>query len=265
MNNKTIDDFEKPQNLRERRAYYRFFYHTNPVVGNFVDEHSYKNFTLGDIIHPGGSPGLRLYVYDFFQKMCDRLGMGEFISQIAHEYLLMGNCTVFAVDGEMKQREKANNFDSNPSYRGWKKVLILPPDQVRIRKIPMSQELYMDYVPDPDTMKSVKEDKKMNKLLKNGIIHLDTNPDSGFFTHFFSRKATQYDTIGISIIEKHIDDLSNGKNASMYISENETKLLDTKIKKFVEEFLFKIVAVKKGFMGPGRDALYPEVIFKEGA
>ena len=82
-------DLEKPQNLRERRSFYRFFYHTVPEVGTAIDETSFKNFRLGDIDDTWGNPGLRLYAYKFFNKMSERLNIAELINQICLEYFLI--------------------------------------------------------------------------------------------------------------------------------------------------------------------------------
>jgi len=256
MEKVAIDDFEKPQSLRERRCFYRFFYNTVPEVGTTIDEVSFKRFKLGDIDDTWGSPGLRLYVYKFFNEMIERLNIAELINRISFEYFLMGNCVTFAEDNDLPKDKKRNEFDSKLSYQGWKKILILPPDQVRVRRIPLSEDVVLDYVPDPETL----------KVLNNkGRVLLGQNPELGSFAHFFARKISQYDTIGLSVIEKYVSDLSEKKKIELKIFEAEKDLLNSKIKEFVEKSLFRPVAIKKGFVGPeglNFPVLYPEVIIK---
>jgi len=259
-----IDFFEKPQSLRERRAFYKFFYNTVPEVGTAIDEISFKKFKFGDIDDTWGSPGLRFYVYKFFNKMCERLNIIDFINQISHEYFVMGNGVVFVEDNDLPKDIKKNEFDSKLTYQGWKKLLLLPPDQVRVRKIPLSEDIILSYIPDSKTLCFLKKRKNCFKFLNGkNEAPLNQDPNSGSFAHLFARKISQYDTLGISVIEKYINDLVEKKKIELKIFETENDLLNRKIKKFIEECLFRPVAIKKGFVGPkglNFPVLYPEVI-----
>lgn len=271
-------DLEKPQNLRERRSFYRFFYNSVPEIGTGIDEHSIKKCSLKSITDCR-APEQKNYIYDFFNKMCGRLNIVHRISEILHEYLIMGNCTVFVEEDSSTKSKKVTKYDKNPDYLGWKKIIILPPDQVWVRKLPLSDEIILDFLPDPDTLNFLKKSK--NKLLKSlvqGHVPLDQDPSSGSFAHLFARKITQYDVIGISPIEKHVEDLifndkvrnhegakwkqTKEKKITMKISKTESDLLNRSIEKFVEESLFKPVAIKKGFLSPNGTVIYPA--FKVG-
>ena len=48
------DFLEKPQNLRERRAFYRFFYNTNEIIGRAVDIHSTLPLSKLRLVPPKG-------------------------------------------------------------------------------------------------------------------------------------------------------------------------------------------------------------------
>jgi hypothetical protein len=248
-------------NRRERRSWYRFFYNSNAEVGTKIDESSFKSLCLGDIKVTGGNPVARNYIYDFFGEMSERLKLLDLVNGICFEWFLMGNCVTFVEDGVFTGKNK-ESYDKDKDYKGWNKLLILPPDQVRIRKHPLTDEVLLDYMPDPETLKSLKKDKKSSKILKDGnTIPLDQDPFTGSFAYMFSRKRSQYDTMGLSVLEKHMSDLSAGKKITLKIFEAERQLLNSKIKFFIEECLFKPVALKKGFVGPLGVAtiLYPEV------
>jgi len=260
----TNDTLEKPQCLRERRIFYRFFYGSVPEVGAVIDKASFKKFKLGDVEDTWWSPGLRPYISKFFDKMSERLNLTTLINLICFEYFIMGNCVTFAEDNDLPKDKKKNEFDSKLTYQGWKKILILPLDQVRVKRIPLSEDVVLDYVPDPETLKFLKKEKKFLKTLDSkNQVPLDQNPELGSFAYLFTRKIAQYNTLGISVIEKYMNDLSEKKKIKLKIFEAEEDLLNSKIKKFIEEFLFKPVAIKKGFVGPevlNFPVLYPEVI-----
>ena len=99
--------------------------------------------------------------------MCERLNITDFINQIGHEYFIMGNTIIFTEDNDLPKDKKKNVFDSRLSYQGWKKLLILPPDQVKIIKIPFSESITLSYIPNPETLCLLKKRKDCFKFLKN--------------------------------------------------------------------------------------------------
>lgn len=119
-------------------------------------------------------------------------------------------------------------IDKDPNYKGWRKLIILPPDQVRIKKIPFSDESLIEFIPDPETRKSIlntqdpayyplspEEEASMPRLpkslsmdlQKNGSIPLDTDPFSGSYVFHLARKKSQYETLGVSILERCVNSL----------------------------------------------------------
>ncbi len=416
----STDFLEKPQNLRERRAFYRFFYNTNEIIGQAIDIHSTLPLSKLRLVPPKGkNKHQNDYVYKFFTKMCEDMKLFKTLIEITHEYYLFGNCCdpnslirtelgyicakniqignkvlthknrwrsvlktcsrvsdnlldihcpgmphslrvtkehpveivydngstkfveagslkegnfirilfpednliqddnelsileneyiqtlsdpnkIFAFSGnlkyisekcvgvkidkikveactevfnfeveedhtyqvagfsthncfifaeeddwkegvdpdelsskkeEAKQRsqllaDKYEIKDKNPLYKGWKKLLILPPDQVRVRKLPLTDEVAIEYMPDPETRKFLTSDvpldpsdptKKLDytisrelreKVRQSGVIPLDTNPDTGSHVFHLARKKSQYEPLGVSIVERCINTL----------------------------------------------------------
>lgn len=247
----STDFLEKPQNLRERRAWYRHFYNSNEFVGQAIDLHSQLPLSKIRLEKPKSkNEDLVEYVYGFFVDMCDDMKLFKSLLELSHEFWLLGNVFPFAEDhdpysginedkaNELKEAGKIQSekllkefgiIDRDPNYKGWRKLLILPPDQVRIRKIPLSDDSIVEYIPDQETRKSIiaasqgissdyistlnnvksdrVPDKLVDQLRENGTIPLDTNPYSGSHVHHIARKKSQYETLGVSLLERCINTL----------------------------------------------------------
>jgi hypothetical protein len=186
--------------------------------------------------------------------MCDEIKLFKTLIEISHEFWLLGNCYAFAEDHEpytidedenedkvteMKAKGKVEAerlfkefkiIDKDPNYKGWRKIIVLPPDQVRIKKIPLSDESVIEFIPDPETRKSIlnatdpnyynattpeSTEKKIpripggliDQLKENGSISMDTDPYSGSHVFHLARKKSQYETQGVSILERCVNTL----------------------------------------------------------
>lgn len=415
----STDFLEKPQNLRERRAFYRFFYNTNEIIGQAIDIHSTLPLSKLRLVPPKGkNKHQNEYVFKFFTKMCEDMKLFKTLIEITHEYYLFGNCCeanslirtklgyrcakdvqvgdkvlthrnrwrsvlktcsrvsdnlldihcpgmpyslrvtkehpveiiqngitefvkagllkegdfiriifprdnliqgdnklatlenelfdcfsdpdksfvfpgflkfvsddcigvkidkikteagsevcnfeveedhtyqvagfsthncfIFAEEDDWKEgtapdqlstkkeearqrsellKDKYDITDKNPLFKGWKKLLILPPDQVRVRKLPLTDEVSIEYMPDPETRKFLTSDvpldptdpdKKLDysisqelreKVRQSGVIPLDTNPNTGSHCYHLARKKSQYEPLGVSIVERCINTL----------------------------------------------------------
>ena len=243
----STDFLEKPQNLRERRAFYRFFYNTNEIVGQAIDVHSTLPLSKLRLVSPKGkNPHQNKYVMKFFEDMCDELKLFKTLIEVTHEYYLFGNAFIFAEENdsyddltpeesskkkeEARQRseflkEKYKVEDKDPLYKGWKKLIVLPPDQVRVRKLPLTDDVAIEYVPDPQTKELIVQggyfsqdsqgtpkkysmpQELQDKVKQSGIIPLDTDPYSGSHVYHLARKKSQYEPLGVSIVERCINTL----------------------------------------------------------
>jgi hypothetical protein len=251
----STDFLEKPQNLRERRAWYRHFYNSNEFVGSAIDLHSTLPLSKVKLEKPKcKNPKMAEYVYTFFEDMCQDMRLFKVLTEISHEYWLMGNAFLFSedhdpYDGDEDQvarlkeegRQKAeflwNEFkirDKDPNYQGWKKVIILPPDQVRVRNVLLSDDdSIIEFMPDPETKKMITgggfdrvygynenldainqlekkisiPDKMREQIREGGSIPLDTDPYTGSHVYHLARKKSQYETLGVSMLERCINTL----------------------------------------------------------
>ncbi|MBE3086161.1 MAG: hypothetical protein IMZ64_08090, partial [Bacteroidetes bacterium] len=244
----STDFLEKPQNLRERRAFYRFFYNTNEIVGRAIDVHSTLPLSKLRLVPPKGkNDHQNKYVMKFFETMCDDMKLFKNLIEVTHEYLLFGNAFCFLEEHdpfndmtpdesatkkeECSQRsellkKKYDVQDKNPLFKGWKKLIVLPPDQVRARKLPLSDEIAIEFTTDAQTKELITqgsyayqgqspgERKKyeipaelQEKVRQSGVIPLDTDPHSGSFVFHLARKKSQYEPLAVSIIERCVNTL----------------------------------------------------------
>ena len=243
----STDFLEKPQNLRERRAFYRFFYNTNEIVGAALDIHSTLPLSKLRLVPPKGkNKHMNEYVFKFFSSMCEDMRLFRTLIDMTHEYNLHGNAFSFAEEADWKEglseteiahkkneavqrsqflKEKYQITDKNPLFKGWKRLLILPPDQVRVRKLPLSDDVAIEFMPDPETRRfltsdmpfdpndptkpvkySIPEDIK-DKVRRSGVVPMDTDPNTGSHVHHLARKKSQYEPLGVSIVERCVNTL----------------------------------------------------------
>jgi hypothetical protein len=242
----STDFLEKPQNLRERRAWYRHFYNSNEYVHQAIDLHTTLPLSKIRLEKPKGNNEDQVeYAYDFFVEMCNEMKLFKSLIEITHDLNLMGNVFPFCEDhepyeeaeneekvAELKEKGKIESarlfkefkiIDKDPNYKGWRKIIVLPPDQIRIKKIPLSDESLIEFIPDPDTRKSILNSqdpsfytdptrgpegkipkipsKLVEQLRENGSISLDTDPYSGSHVHHLASRKSQYETNGVSKLE----------------------------------------------------------------
>ena len=238
----STDFLEKPQNLRERRAFFRFFYQTNEIVAQAIDLHSTLPLSKLRLTPPKGkNPKQNEYVFKFFQDMCDNMKLFKTLIDIAFEHTLQGNAFSFAEEDDWLEdlspeeraaqksraeqrskflKEKYGVIDKDILFKGWRKIVILPPDQVRVRKIPLSDDVAIEFVPDSETRRYLTAEAPLagadpsanpkyslprdlqDKIKQSGVIPLDTDPYTGSHVYHLARKKSQYEPLGTSIIER---------------------------------------------------------------
>ena len=196
--------------------------------------------------------------------------MQTLIIQMAHEFFLMGNVYPFAELGVRQKNKKRTYY--------WKNILILPPDQVRVKKLPLSDISKMEYILDPETAKNPKKiPKNLRKQIKSGFISLNTDPKKGSFAHHLARKLNQYDTLGVSLLERYMKGLifedkieqasalrkkkpaPKMNQLSHEINRTSCLLLVEVLQDYIEQKLFKPLAEKNGFKDSEGQASFPHI------
>lgn len=233
------DFLEKPQNLKEKRAVYRYLASSDEFVARALELKvaiplSKTRLTLPD----GRDVEQSQYILNFFEKLCKRIKLFERLCQMVYEYYLHGVAYPFIEDAEEKleasveeldreleealseqrknlSKEKplaVDRYDRNAQYAGWERIIILPPDSVEVTTYPFSDKVDVRVImpaqgnknehsvgATPEADHDIPE--QIMESMKDGKIILDTDPNTGSFIHVLKRGGSYYDDIGQSLLD----------------------------------------------------------------
>lgn len=234
------DFLELPQNLKERRSWYRFFYAYNEMVRRSIDLHSELPLSKIRLAPPKCSdPDKSQYILTFYQNMCDRIKLFRKLLGFSHEYYLMGVCYLFLEDGskdgpkndplfniddELGIPEEAqqlrDKYDKNPDYQGWERLQILPPDLVKITRWQFTDKIKAELLVPQDTQNIIRQitlspqiEEDLSDILKDMPIDIksglesgqpmlfETDPYKGSHLVEILRKTGDYEESGSSILD----------------------------------------------------------------
>lgn len=259
----STDFLELPQSEREKRELFRFWYTTHPIVGAAIDFHTDVPMSKIRLSLPKGKDRKRnKQILHFYQEMCRRVGLFRVLYEATHEYWLHGNVFLFCEDHDLEpelpekliyntseeeigdvdyagrpQRRKVVRKDPKPEaerhqaireyvkehYRGWERLQILPPEQVKLEVFQYTNRVRMDLLPsEKDRMVVLKAQNSgdvdaqriaddipvdiRENLLNGQPIPLNTSPYDNFlcssFCYHLAHKKAAYDQRGISVLER---------------------------------------------------------------
>ena len=106
------------------------------------------------------------------------------------------------------------------NYKGWTAVRVLPPEQVHMESFPFTDEKIIELIPDSKTKSIIEKANSLDpqamrivESMPQGVVDaikqgknipLNTDPDAGSFVYYLSRKRSQYEPRGHSILERCI-------------------------------------------------------------
>jgi intein/homing endonuclease len=175
----STDFLELPQSLHEAWNYYRFFYRTEPFVGQAIDLHTELPLSKIRISEPKAlNQDLARTATRFCTKWAKRTGLLRRLISIVHELTLIGEVFIWSeddnpempddvrfeiirelsVEGEaVETKIERENADERAvawlkkNYRGWTAVSCLPPEQVRMESFNFTDEKIFELIPDSKT------------------------------------------------------------------------------------------------------------------
>ncbi len=259
----STDFLELPQSDREKRELFRFWYNSHPIVGAAIDFHTDVPMSKIRLSLPKGKdPKRNKQILHFYTTMCDRLRLFQTLYDTTHEYWLHGNVYIFAEDhdlseaipegltseeveedvgeidyaGRVSQRvekrkklkpesERAENIREfvQKNYKGWERLQILPPEQVKLETFQYTNKTRMELIPsEKDRLVVMKAQEQQDleamkiaddippeirdNLLNGQPIPLNTSPYDDFmcssFCYHLSHKKSAYDDRGVSLLER---------------------------------------------------------------
>ena len=235
------DFLELPQNLKERRAWYRFFYSFNEMVRRAIDLHSELPLSRIRLSPPKCKDTEQAqYILAFYQNMCDRLRLFKKLLAISHEYYLMGvdyifledgsengpkNDPLFSIDDDLQMPESAKEYRKKydkkcPDYAGWERIQILPPDMIKINRWQFTDRIKAELIIPTDTQNLIRQmsmnphmGQDLEEILsdmpldiKDGLntgqpLVFETDPYKGSHLVELLRKTGDYEEAGSSILD----------------------------------------------------------------
>ena len=176
----STDFLELPQSMHERWNYFRFFYRSEPFVGQAIDLHTELPLSKIRLGFPKyiKDRDMAKEALDFCQRWAKGIGLLQRMIEIVHEYYLIGEVFIFMEDTspdmpeEMKyetrrelledgtvkeetvERENSKELEVKwlkKNYRGWTALRVLPPEQINVQSFPFTDEKIIELIPDSKT------------------------------------------------------------------------------------------------------------------
>jgi len=175
----STDFLELPQSLHEQWNYYRFFYRSEPFVGQAIDLHTELPLSKIRIGVPKcKNREVALAANRFCEKWARKIGLLPRLISIVHERNLIGEVFIWCEDNtsEMPPEVRAQKVNSinekgetieawvdhidaderafkwmKKNYKGWSSIRVLPPEQVRMESFNFTDERLIELIPDSKT------------------------------------------------------------------------------------------------------------------
>ena len=175
----STDFLELPQSLHEQWNYYRFFYRSEPFVGQAIDLHTELPMSKVRIGIPAAqNRDMAEAATRFCERWADQVGLLHRLIGIVHEYHLIGEVFIWCEDssadmpqdirqdlqrtlledGEVNEewvdREDADERAVQwliENYAGWTSIRVLPPEQIRMESFNFTDERIFELIPDSKT------------------------------------------------------------------------------------------------------------------
>jgi hypothetical protein len=183
----STDFLELPQSLHEQWNYYRFFYKSEPFVGQALDLH--RELPLSKIrigIPKAKNRDLAVSAARFCERWAKKVRLLERLLSITHERNLIGEVFIWCEDDnpempdavryetrrtlteegeaieEQVEREDAHERAARwlkKHYSGWTSVRCLPPEQIRMESFNFTDERLFELIPDSKTKDIIEKAK----------------------------------------------------------------------------------------------------------
>ena len=187
----STDFLELPQSLHEQWNYYRFFYRTEPFVGQAVDLHTELPISKVRIgMAKAKDRDLAVKATRFCERWAQRIGLLHRLLAITHDRNLIGEVFIWCEDAndemprEIREEEvrilqedgtavekwvARSDADERAvkwlkkNYKGWTGIRVLPPEQIRMESFNFTDERIFELIPDSKTKDIIEKAKAGDK------------------------------------------------------------------------------------------------------
>lgn len=183
----STDFLELPQNITEKRAYFRHFYNYHPYVGRAIDLHTELPLSKIRLSAPKGKdPTTNRYILKFFEEMLQRTNLLKLLVDGTREYYVIGDAFIFAEDHDLtipedllldtvaelkddgevemvkhrlpkEEEDKRRKAYYQKHYKGWQSLTLLPPEQVNVTQYQFASKNKYEFVVDEKTKTLVQD------------------------------------------------------------------------------------------------------------
>ena len=197
----STDFLELPQSLHEQWNYYRFFYRSEPFVGQAVDLHTelpLSKIRIG--IPEAQNRDLAVAATRFCTRWSKNIGLLHRLLGIVHERNLIGEVFIWmeeageempreirhetlrelTEEGDVSEKEvEREDADERAvkwlkkNYKGWTSIRVLPPEQVQMQSFNFTNERIFELIPDSKTREVI---EKANQGDPNSIRVVESMP-----------------------------------------------------------------------------------------
>ena len=197
----STDFLELPQSLHEQWNYYRFFYRSEPFVGQAIDLHTELPLSKVRIgIPTAQNRDLAVAATRFCTRWAKDIGLLHRLIGIVHERNLIGEVFIWceeaseempreiryetqrelSEDGEVSENEvEREDADDRAvkwlkkNYKGWTGIRVLPPEQVMMQSFNFTNERIFELIPDSKTREVI---EKAQQGDPNSVRVVDSMP-----------------------------------------------------------------------------------------
>ncbi|HEY8097818.1 MAG TPA: LAGLIDADG family homing endonuclease, partial [Methylobacter sp.] len=238
-------------------------HNSHPIVGAAIDFHTDVPISKLRLSLPKGQDKKKCkQILAFYEKMCKRLRLFQTLYDATHQYWLQGIAYIFAEDHDLstevpedalfdvseeeigtvdyagrtekkknkirvpkskEERDKIVRDLVSKKYEGWKRLQILPPEQVKVEVFQYTDKIKMELLPSEKDRQLVLKAQDMSdpeasriadtipkqireELLNGQPIPLDTSPYADFLCSSFcfelAHKKPPFEARGVPILER---------------------------------------------------------------
>jgi hypothetical protein len=190
----STDFLELPQSLHEQWNYYRFFYRTEPFVGQAIDLHTELPISKVRIgMAKARNRDIAVKATRFCERWAQRVNLLDRLLCITHERNLIGVVNIWCEDANEEmprdvREEEVRTLQEDgeaieewqlrgdaddravawlkKNYKGWTSVRVLPPEQIKMQSFNFTDERIFELIPDSKTQAIIEKYQSGDKDAK---------------------------------------------------------------------------------------------------
>lgn len=225
-----------PKDRVTMNAWNRVFYDTHPVVRNAINLHASYPISKINISHPDKK------VQEFFLEMAEKIDLYSVVYGAALEFWKLGECFPYA------ELDRETN--------SWKKITILNPDYIHVKKSAIGDHTIISLRPDAGLQRLVNSNsqsdialkKRLPKHIVDAVKKGESIPLDGINISHLKLLSSPYDVRGTSVIVSVYKDLMHYDKLRECFDKDTEVLTSNGFKKYTDIFNLDNQSIKNDVM-----------------